>query len=71
MGKFLLIMQICQASIGICTGPITDNLHYKSYKECAITGYRKSYDIMNELKTEDLDKFRTVISFYCKEVNDA
>jgi len=26
---------------------------------------------MNQLKTEDLDKFRTVISFYCKEVSDA
>lgn len=71
MGKFLLIMQICQASIGICTGPITDNLHYNSYKECAITGYKKSYDIMNELKPEDLHKFRTVISFYCKEVTNA
>jgi hypothetical protein len=71
MIKFVLIMQICQAAMGVCTGPISDNLHYNSYKECAITGYKKSYEIMNELKAEDLDKFRTIINFYCKEADNA
>jgi len=71
MIKFMLVLQICHTVINVCSPPITNNLYYNSYKECAISGYQESYKIMNDYKEKDLDRFRTVVSFYCKEVNDA
>jgi hypothetical protein len=33
--------------------------------------YQESYKIMSDYKEKDLDKFRTVIAFWCDEVQDA
>jgi hypothetical protein len=70
MIKFMLILQICHTVANVCSQPMTNSLQYNSYKECAINGYQESYKIMNGYDEKNIDALRTVVNFYCKEVDD-
>lgn len=71
MIKFMLILQICHASIGACLPPIQDNLLYNSYKECAMNGYLKGYEFMEKQNIEQINETRTVVRFWCQESDNA
>ena len=66
MVKFMLILQMC--TVGICTNPVSDNLHYNSFKECAINGYNRSIDFMNTIDENTANIQKPVVRFWCKEV---
>ena len=67
----MLVFQMCHVMLGTCSPQFSDNLHYNSYKECAIMGYEKSIIMINKIKEKDMEQFRTILSFQCNEVNDA
>jgi len=68
MIKFALVLQICHAAFNVCLPPVSDtNFIYNSYKECAINGYSKGYDFMNELDNDIITEAKTFVRFWCEE----
>jgi len=65
--KFLLVMYACSAIAGYCGNPVKDPLLYDSHKECAISGYNKSIEVLNALEKEDVNSSRLYFAFNCTE----
>jgi len=66
--KFILIMTICSSLNSACVEPQTIN-SYDTWKECAINGYKKSIEVLNELPNETFEEQRSYTKFICKENN--
>jgi len=69
-GKFIVVMQICSALFGDCTEWHSNNIKYKSVKECLIAGYKDAIKIISELDEKYIAETQTLIRFACNEVND-
>tara|TARA_A100001391_G_C4890984_1_gene230875 strand:+ start:23 stop:232 length:210 start_codon:yes stop_codon:yes gene_type:complete len=64
--KFVLIMTICSSINNACVEPRTIN-YFNTWKECAMTGYNKSIEVLNELSDEAFEKQRSYTRFVCRE----
>ena len=62
--KFVLIMTMCSALNHSCVQPQTINF-YDTWKECAITGYSKSIELLNELSDETFEGQQSYTKFIC------
>ena len=63
--KFLLSMIICSSVYQQClaTFPMPDK--YNSHYECMLAGYEESITKAKEIGSEDINKYGTIIKFYC------
>jgi|TARA_Y100000004_G_scaffold51882_1_gene57406 hypothetical protein len=64
--KFVLIMTICSSINNACVEPKIVN-YYDTWKECAITGYNKSIEVLNELSDKTFEEQRSYTRFICRE----
>ena len=61
-------MTICSSLNNSCVEPQTINF-YDTWKECAISGYKKSIEVLNELPDNTFEDTRSYTRFVCKENN--
>ncbi len=65
--KFILGLIICSSVYGSCLPvhhwPETFNTHY----ECVIAGYEESIKKAKEIGSKEVNKYGTMIKFYCLE----
>ena len=73
MTKFIIFVWMCssvaqQCIPGVVTQKVFDNyiLSYIKY-ERAVFGYDYSSNVLNNMSTEDMEKYRTTILFECRE----
>ena len=64
--KYVLIMTICSSINNACVEPKIIN-YYDTWKECAITGYNKSIELLSELSDETFEEQRSYTRFICRE----
>ena len=67
MTKFIIFVWMCSSVAQQCIpGVVTQNV-FDNYKECAVFGYDYSSNVLNNMSTEDMEKYRTTILFECRE----
>ena len=59
-------MTICSAINNTCVEPRTIN-YFDTWKECAINGYEKSLELLNELSDKTFEEQRSYTRFICRE----
>ena len=67
--KFLLTMIICSGLSGQCMPPFTFEKTYIDGYECMLDGYQKSYDKIEAMGKDEVNKYRIYIKFGCSENN--
>jgi hypothetical protein len=68
--KFLLSMIICTSVYQQCLPPHTMPQHYNSHYECMIAGYHESIKKAKEIGPQEINKYGTIIKFFCMREND-
>ena len=68
--KFLLSMIICTSVYQQCLPPHTMPETYNSHYECMIAGYEESIKKAKEIGAKDVNKYGTIIKFFCHQTND-
>ena len=67
--KFLLSMIICTSVYNQCLPPHTMPETYNTHYECMIAGYEESIKKAKEIGPEEINKYGTIIKFFCAEEN--
>ena len=65
--KFILSMIMCTSVYNMCIDPIPLPKKYNSHYECMIAGYEESIKKAKEIGREEINKYGTIIKFYCLE----
>jgi len=65
--KFLLSMIICTSVYQQCLPPHQMPTVYDSHYECMIAGYNESLKKAEEIGREEINKYGTIIKFYCQQ----
>ena len=65
--KFILTMIICSSVYQQCLVPFPMPDKHSSHYECMIAGYEESIKKAKELGPQEINKYGTVIKFYCLE----
>ncbi len=68
--KFLLSMIICTSVYNQCLPPHTMTETYNTHYECMIAGYEESIKKAKEIGPKDINKYGTIIKFFCMNEND-
>ena len=66
--KFVLSMIMCTSVYNQCLPPFPLDL-YDSHYECMMAGYNESIKKAKEIGPEEINKYGTVIKFYCTQEN--
>ena len=68
MVKFILIMFICSNIPGNqCKLMPTPIQNFETYRECAIYGYKYSFNMLKNFKVEAVNEYKIYTAFNCKE----
>ncbi len=67
--KFVLSMIMCTSVYNQCLPPFQMSELYNSHYECMLAGYDESIKKAKEIGPEEINKYGTVIKFYCTEEN--
>tara|TARA_Y100000593_G_scaffold48663_1_gene91786 strand:- start:79 stop:321 length:243 start_codon:yes stop_codon:yes gene_type:complete len=67
--KFILSMIICTSVYNVCLDPHPMPERYNSHYECMIAGYEESIKKAKEMGPEDINKYGTIIKFFCLQDN--
>ena len=67
---FLLSMIICSSVYQQCLPPHPMPEIYHSHYECMIAGYEESIKKAKEIGPEEINKYGTIIKFYCMQEKD-
>ena len=67
MGNFILGLIICSSVYSTCLEPYHWPDKFNSHYECIIFGYEESIRKAEEIGPKDINKFGTIIKFYCYE----
>ena len=67
--KFILSMIICSSVFQQCLPPHPMPEIYNSHYECMIAGYEESIKKAKEIGSEDINKYGTLIKFFCLQDN--
>ncbi len=67
--KFVLSMIMCTSVYNQCLPPIPLQELYNSHYECMIAGYNESIKKVEEIGPEEINKYGTIIKFFCIEEN--
>ena len=65
--KFILTMIICTSVYNTCLEPFPMAERYNSHYECMIAGYNEAIDKAKEIGPEDINKYGTIIKFFCMQ----
>ena len=65
--KFVLTMIICTSVYNMCLDPHPMPERYNSHYECMIAGYNESIKKAKEMGPEDINKYGTIIKFFCMQ----
>jgi len=65
--KFILTMIICTSVYNMCLDPHPMPERYNSHYECMIAGYNESIKKAKEMGPEDINKYGTIIKFFCMQ----
>ena len=68
--KFVLSMIICSSVYNMCLTPVPLPERYNSHYECMIAGYEESIEKAKEIGAEEINKYGTIIKFYCMQEKD-
>ncbi len=68
--KFLLSMIICTSVYNQCLPPHQMPELYNSHYECMIAGYNESIKKAKEIGREEINKYGTIIKFFCMQEKD-
>ena len=68
--KFLLGMIICSSLYNQCLPPHTMSEVYPTHYECIMAGYNESIKKAKEIGPEDVNKYGTIIKFFCMPEKD-
>jgi len=63
--KFILSMIMCTSVYQTCMPPFPMPEIYNSHYECMIAGYEESIKKAKEIGREEVNKYGTIIKFYC------
>ncbi len=63
--KFVLTMIICTSVYNTCLEPFPMGERYNTHYECMIAGYKEAIDKAQEIGPEDINKYGTIIKFFC------
>ena len=66
--KFLLSLVFCSGLYSTCMPPIPMSEIYDSYYDCIQAGYVESFEKMEEIGSEEVNRSETFIKFYCQPV---
>ena len=67
MVKFILVFKICYVIGQFCAPPFQYSETFDSFRDCAVTGYKHAYEMIQSFPTESVEKTKTIIKFYCLE----
>ena len=68
--KFILSMIICTSVYQQCLPPHQMPETYNSHYECMIAGYEESIKKAKEMGPKDINKYGTIIKFFCMQEKD-
>ena len=68
--KFVLSMIICSSVFQQCLPPHPMPEKYPFHYECMIAGYEESIKKAKEIGPEEINKYGTIIKFYCMQEKD-
>ena len=63
-------MIICTSVYNVCLDPHPMPEKYGSHYECMIAGYEESIKKAKEMGPEDINKYGTIIKFFCMQEKD-
>jgi hypothetical protein len=63
--KFVLTMIMCTSVYNMCLEPFPMPERYGSHYECMIAGYEESIKKAREIGPEEINKYGTIIKFFC------
>ena len=66
--KILLSLIICSQVAGTCLPPYQWPTAFDTQYDCLMEGYEQSIIKMEELGSEDVNKYKISITFACKEI---
>ena len=69
--KFILSMIICTSVYSTCLPPHQMDEVYNTHYECMIAGYEESIAKVKEIGSEEVNKYGTVIKFFCYQAQEA
>ena len=68
MTKFILIMFICSNIPGnSCKLIPTPIQYFDTYRECAIYGYKYSFNMLKDFSVKAVNEYKMYTAFNCKE----
>ena len=65
--KFILSMVMCTSVYQQCLPPFPMAELYDSHYECLMAGYNESIKKAKEIGPEEINKYGTIIKFYCTQ----
>lgn len=68
MFEFILFLQLCSVTDGICMESMRYPKNIKTHHECVIQGYEKGLSIQRSLNKKDSNTKQFYITFSCIEV---
>ena len=63
--KFILSMIICTSVYNMCLEPYPMPGEYNTHYECMVAGYEESIKKAQEIGSEEVNRYGTIIKFYC------
>ena len=63
--KFILTMVMCTSVYNQCLPPFPMPDLYNSHYECMMAGYNESIKKAKEIGPEEINKYGTIIKFFC------
>jgi len=66
--KFVLVMIICTTVYQQCLPPHQMPEEFPTHYECIMEGYEESIRKAKEIGSSDVNKYGTIIKFYCQRV---
>jgi hypothetical protein len=68
--KFVLTIIMCTSVYNMCLEPFPMPTKYSTHYECMIAGYEESIKKAKEIGPEEINKYGTIIKFFCMQEKD-
>ena len=69
--KFILSMIICTSVYNTCLPPHPMEEIYNTHYECMIAGYEESIKKAKDIGPTEINKYGTIIKFFCYQAQEA